>query len=83
MSRLWMSEWAFAAGNLLDTCAEAAAGGDEHPKKPHCWLYIPTVIRHLYKGGPSVGEIPNFAIVPTVGYCPWGTYSKCLIVNDW
>jgi streptogramin lyase len=78
-----VSEWAFKVGNLLDTCAEAAAEGAEHPKKPHCWLYIPTVIRHLYKGGPSVGEIPNFAVTPTIGYCPWGTYSKCLIVNDW
>jgi streptogramin lyase len=78
-----VAQWAFATGNLLQTCSESARKGGSKPKKPHCWLYIPTTIRYAYKGGPRIGEIPNFAITPTVGYCPWGTYSECLIVNDW
>ncbi len=78
-----VAQWAFATGNLLQTCSESARKGGSKPKKPHCWLYIPTTVRYAYKGGPRIGEIPNFAITPTVGYCPWGTYSECLIVNDW
>jgi streptogramin lyase len=77
-----VAEWVFHTGGLLQTCYEAADNHQEHPKNPHCWLSITTTVRHAYKGGPGM-EIPNFGVTPEVGYCPWGTYSECLIVNDW
>ncbi len=78
-----VAKWAFSMGNLLNTCAEAARSGEDHPREPHCWLYLPTVVRHLYKGGPRLGEMPNFSATPIVGYCPWGKNSACYEVNDW
>jgi YD repeat-containing protein len=77
-----VANWIFEVGGLLQTCSEAAGEGMDHPKNPHCWIYIPTTVRYAYRGGPGM-EIPNFAEVPTVGYCPWGKYSKCIEVNDW
>jgi streptogramin lyase len=77
-----VAKWAFATGGLLQTCVEAAHNHVGRPKNPHCWIYQYTVVRHAYKGGPGF-EFPNFAIDPTVGYCPWGPYSKCYIVNEW
>jgi hypothetical protein len=75
-----LTNWAFTIGQLLYTCAESA----KQYKHPHCWLYIPTVIRHLYRGGPGM-EIPNFAAAfgwddpedVAVGLCPFGKNSKC------
>jgi streptogramin lyase len=75
-----VAQWTFSIGTLLDTCTKAVKGD----KKAHCWLYIPTVVRHAYEGGPGM-EIPNFAATfgwenpadVAVGYCPFGEYSKC------
>jgi YD repeat-containing protein len=75
-----VAHWAFQVGAYLQTCTEKAAQGVDDPKHPHCWLDIPTVIRHPYKGGPGI-EIPNFGVEPIVGYCPYGKYSECLIQN--
>jgi YD repeat-containing protein len=72
--------WVFAVGNLLDTCAENASDGALHPKNPHCWIYMKTEVVHPYKGAPGI-EIPNFSFIPDIGYCPWGTYSACYIIN--
>jgi streptogramin lyase len=75
-----VTNWAFSIGTILNTCTEEIEGD----KNPHCWLYIPTVVRHLYKGSEGF-EIPNFTASfgwehpgdVSVGYCPWGKYSKC------
>lgn len=78
-------QWAFDLGGLLSTCAESAEEGRDNPKHPHCWVFFYTVIRHnlnVYKQPWWGQEIPNFGVEPEVGYCPWGTNSKCLIVND-
>jgi hypothetical protein len=80
-----VTNWAFTIGTLLNTCTVASEGD----KNPHCWLYIPTVVRHLYRGGTGY-EIPNFAASfgwnnpgdVAVGYCPFGAYSKCYNAND-
>lgn len=79
-----VKHWAYTIGTLLGECASLAY----FYKEPHCWLYIPTVVRHAYKGGPGF-EIPNFAAPigwnnpgdVAVGYCLWGTYSPCFNAN--
>ncbi len=75
-----VAKWTFRLGGLLSTCAEKAEEGVDKPKAPHCWVYFPTVIRKIYRGDPG-SPIPNFAINATVGYCPWGRYSKCFVQN--
>ncbi len=80
-----VAQWAFAIGNLLGSCVETT----KRYKDPHCWLYIPTVVRHLYKGSPG-WEIPNFAASVgwnnpndvAVGFCPFGVYSRCYNQNE-
>jgi hypothetical protein len=79
-----VTNWAFTIGTLLNTCVEMTEGD----KNPHCWLYIPTVVRHAWKNG-SGFEIPDFAAPfgwnnpgdVAVGYCPWGLYSRCFDAN--
>jgi streptogramin lyase len=79
-----VTNWAFSIGTLLNRCTEVVEG-DKHP---HCWLYLPTVVRHLYKGAEGF-EIPNFAALfgwdnpadVAVGFCPSGRYSGCFDVN--
>jgi streptogramin lyase len=79
-----VTHWAFTIGTLLDTCTKVT----KHYTHPHCWLYLPTVVRHAYRGGPGF-EIPNFAAPfgwenpedVAVGYCPFGRYSRCYNAN--
>jgi len=79
-----LTHWAFTIGTLLDTCTKVT----KHNAHPHCWVYIPTVVRHAYKGGAGF-EIPNFGASfgwenphdVAVGYCPFGTYSRCYNAN--
>ncbi len=79
-----VAKWAFSIGTLLDTCTKAAKGF----KHAHCWLYLPTVVRHAYSGGPGF-EIPNFGADVgwedpgdvAVGYCLFGTNSGCFNAN--
>ena len=79
-----VAKWAFSIGTLLDTCTKAAHGF----KHAHCWLYLPTVVRHAYSGGPGL-EIPNFGADVgwedpgdvAVGYCLFGPNSGCFNAN--
>jgi hypothetical protein len=79
-----VKHWAFSIGTLLDTCTKVTT----RYKDPHCWLYIPTVVRHTRKNGPGF-EVPDFAApfgwndpkAVAVGYCPWGTNSRCYNAN--
>ena len=79
-----VAKWAFGIGGLLGTCAENM----KRYKQAHCWLYIPTVVRRPYRGGPRL-EIPNFAApfgwnnpkYVAVGFCPYGPNSECYNQN--
>jgi hypothetical protein len=75
-----VAQWAFRIGNLLNTCVEYSNQGSWHSRNPHCWLDFPTVIRHAYRKGPGY-EIPAFTEPQKVGYCPWGTYSACYLIE--
>jgi hypothetical protein len=81
-----VATWSFAIGSLLDDCTKIL--GHYKNSNPHCWLYMPTVIRHAYKGGPGL-EIPDFGADVgwedpddlAIGYCPYGRNSACYDTN--
>ncbi len=65
--------WAEGLGAQLEACTEwshGKVGGKPH--NPHCWIYIPTIIRKARKNGPAIAEFPNFNEHVTVAYCPVG-----------
>jgi streptogramin lyase len=79
-----VAHWFFNVGANLGECATLSRGY----RHAHCWAYLPTEVRHAYKGGPGM-EIPNFAAEfgwnskdVEIGYCPYGTYSACYNVNS-
>jgi tripartite motif-containing protein 71 len=81
-----VAQWMFKISALLETCVEVAE--NEGYKHAHCWLYLPTVIRHRRRGGPGF-EIPDFTAPigwnnpkdVAVGLCPYGVYSQCYNVH--
>ena len=63
-------QWGEALANGLTNCTFDMETGYEHPKNPHCWVYV--YISEFAPVGLVLDKIPNFKRDAQVQYCPHG-----------